>query len=397
MDHIIFLGMRRDALSTVRALPVRKTLIAEDRSARFEQAFDALLTVREEAPVDEWCAAVNAALAGHPPALIIGIEDKLQVTAVEVARRLHLPTPNAAAIALLQHKLHMRARLRAHGLDGTEAAEVHTDEQLLAFGARAGYPLILKPLDGRGSIGITKIDTPEHATASLSAFRQAHPGFRPLAEQFIEGQEYSVEAFTHGGRHTVLAVTEKFKDPRTYVETGHLLPARLDAATHATITSFVDQALTALQVESGPTHTELMLRGGQPVMIESHARPGGDELPALLRLSTGVDVLADWFDLLLPSRPPAAFPRPGTPGAPSGIAFLTPPATGHLRAVHGLDAVERLPGFREARLYKDVGAPVVHRADSYGRVGHVLFQHEDRAVIARGIQLVSELTDVHVS
>lgn len=46
-----------------------------------------------------------------------------------------------------------------------------------------------------------------------------------------------------------------------------------------------------MQFDNCPSHTEIIISNSGPVVIESHTRPGGDNIYHLLELSTGIDLL----------------------------------------------------------------------------------------------------------
>ncbi|CAM5593246.1 hypothetical protein SCALM49S_04359 [Streptomyces californicus] len=121
---------------------------------------------------------------------------------------------------LLRDKLSMRRHLAAAAPTVSVAAEEVGDrESLTAFGARHGYPFIVKPVDGIGSLGLQLVESDDQLDEvwetitrlrhSDHQFARFFPLERFLMEEYISGQELSVEAFTFEGRHVVVAVTEK--------------------------------------------------------------------------------------------------------------------------------------------------------------------------------------------
>lgn len=112
-----------------------------------------------------------------------------------------------------------------------------------------------------------------------------------LAEQYHEGPQFSVEAFSEAAGHVALAVTRKYSDPDNMVEPGHVLPTPLDADVEEAIEGHARRVLDALGVEFGPTHTEVVLTADGPRVIETHLRVGGDEIFNLVKDAVGVDMI----------------------------------------------------------------------------------------------------------
>jgi len=112
-----------------------------------------------------------------------------------------------------------------------------------------------------------------------------------LVEEFLTGPEISVEAFSHRGRHTVVAMTDKYLLGDGFVEIGHSVPAQLSEATRREAAELTVELLTAVGLTEGPSHTEIKLTERGPRIVESHNRTGGDFIPDLVKLTYGVDLL----------------------------------------------------------------------------------------------------------
>lgn len=134
-------------------------------------------------------------------------------------------------------------RLHLAGLDpaAVAAAPLVKREDLDVFAGRHGFPFIVKPTDGTASLGVFRVAAPEDADRVWAEVERLR-GTRTdristlfvlqdfLMEEYVDGPEFSVESFSFAGRHVVVAITEKFVDPRHFAELGHAVPARLDPA-----------------------------------------------------------------------------------------------------------------------------------------------------------------------
>src|SRR5204863_2937315 len=111
-----------------------------------------------------------------------------------------------------------------------------------------------------------------------------------LAEEFVEGDEISVEGLTLSGVHEILSVTMKATTGHPhFIETGHLMPADIAGDRVAAARSATVDLLNLLGHREGPSHTELRLRTGEPVIIETHTRIGGDQIWEMVELVCGRD------------------------------------------------------------------------------------------------------------
>lgn len=159
--------------------------------------------------------------------------------------------------------------------------------ELLDFVSNNGFPLILKPKDGVGSRGIKLLE-------SFEDIKKVEFEESMMVEEYLMGKEFSIESFSSGGVHKIIAVTEKRvfngNDESKFVEEAHLVPAILFDKDENRIIDYVIDFLNKIDLRDGPAHTEIILTKTGPKVIETHTRPGGDYIPELVKLSTGIDI-----------------------------------------------------------------------------------------------------------
>lgn len=193
-----------------------------------------------------------------------------------------LPGPSVEAVLRTRNKHLMRTTLRRHGLAQPEFGLLGHDEP-----APQLYPLVVKPLDGTGSSGLRLV-------GSAAELGVVPPGRPMMWESYVPGPQYTVEGIAgdehDSAGHRAIAVTGKVvSGPPHFVVLDHETPADLDASTRDLITGYAARCLAALGVRNAATHTEVVLRDGEPMLIETHTRPAGDRVPYLAQLTTGWD------------------------------------------------------------------------------------------------------------
>lgn len=221
--------------------------------------------------------------------------------------------------------------------------------------AAVGFPLVVKPSDSTGSQGVTVVRAEEGLVPAWE--RASAISSSVLLEEFLDGPQFSVEAFSEDGKHVVLAVTRTYSDPRTLVELGHVLPADLPEHQRAQFVERTAQLLDAGGLTFGPSHTEFVLTARGPVPIETHARVGGDDIYLMVADGVGVDMdalqvdqvfedqvldrlvpttcsaQAIWFgvaEVVVPLEGDRAVPDP--PGGPVDVAWLQSGVVPELRS-----------------------------------------------------------------
>ena len=127
-----------------------------------------------------------------------------------------------------------------------------------------------------------------------------------LVEEFVEGQEYSVEYISFKGEHQFLALTYKYTTGAPhFIETGHLEPAPIDEDKLSEIKRVTEHALDSLGIKYGASHTEIKInKDGIIKIIEIGGRMGGDFIGStLVKLSTGVDFVEQVIRVSLGEEP----------------------------------------------------------------------------------------------
>lgn len=242
-----------------------------------------------------------------------------------VASRMGLCGNTEESAAKSTNKFLMRQALRQAGVSVPNFALVDGlmvgDVNLLGF----KFPLIVKPVDRSGSMGVVKVMRFEDlARAVADAYDDSLCGQVLIEECVQEMREVSVEGISWDGDYHLLAITDKVTTGAPhYVELGHHQPARLsDSLKHRVLTE-VKKGVSALDIRCGATHAELMITPDDRIfMTEIGARMGGDFIGShLVELSTGYDFLSGvvkcaigTFDGLSCSRH----------SAHSGVWFYTP-------------------------------------------------------------------------
>ncbi|GIJ26718.1 hypothetical protein Vqi01_18800 [Micromonospora qiuiae] len=284
----------------VVAFPVHDAGAARSWAATYRERIDAVMTFREMCVESVAAIADERKLAGNRP----------------------------DAVRTIRTKDLCRQALRAAGFRQPACAVVTDEPSARHFLATtAPGPWIVKPRDGMGSVGVSLVaDSAELARA----IARLNPGAPFLIETFVAGPEFSAEGVVCDQAPVVLSLTAK-STGAGFVETGHRVPAQLDAATATLARQEVERALRTVGITHGIFHVEFWLDGPNVVLGEIHARPGGDFIHAMVEhvhpdLELYGALIDDLLDVAVPPLPAAS--------RAAGAEFLVLPA-GRVRRVQG--------------------------------------------------------------
>jgi biotin carboxylase len=381
-EHVLIVGTGREFPARVRAASPGAITTVMCRVEYVHKLRDAhenarVIAVRERAGDEEWIALAAAVHAQQPFTRIATVGERDQDRCAAIGAALGLYTHRPQTVALVHDKRLMRARLNELGLDSTAHTLATSEDDVRSFLTTYGGPCVVKPVAGAGSAGVALVRTEADVSTAWVRASGDHKGIVAtgvIVEQFHEGEQFSVEAFSEAGEHAVVSVTRKFSDPVTFVELGHVAPAGLAAAQRKEVETYVAQVLDALGVEFGATHTEIVLGADGPRLIETHVRVGGDEIPALTLDATGVD-LADCVvrqtlgEEVMPGiRAVLAEPRERPCSA---IWFAVVRGSGVLEEVSGDDEARATTGVTAVQVLVRPGCELGELASSDSRVAAV--------------------------
>ncbi|HEV2376045.1 MAG TPA: ATP-grasp domain-containing protein [Streptosporangiaceae bacterium] len=278
-------------------------------------------------------------------------------------------------VELTRDKLALRRHLDAAGLSPIPYLSAPGEPELAAFGARHGWPVILKGTRGYGSAETTMVNGPEEVSESFTRIGHAPGAGDVLAEAFIPGPEFSVETFSWQGEHTLLAITEKTTTgPPSFVEVQHTVPAQLPGGQHTAVADLVTAMLDSVGHQMGPAHTEVILSPDGPVIVEAHTRAGGGFIYDLTEYVTGVDVFAELFRALAGDVGVIA---PKQDGVATTRYMTFPP--GVVRSIDGVAEAMAVPGVLRCSVDVEVGQTIAAPTSSFNRHGYVVAHASSRA------------------
>jgi biotin carboxylase len=111
-----------------------------------------------------------------------------------------------------------------------------------------------------------------------------------LIEQYISGTLHSAEVIVQEGVVSCYATTIRFRaDYNEILEMTATMPSGLDKSACEEITAYVQQVFTALKLDTGLYHVELLRDESGPWLVEINARMMGSVAPQMYRMLTGID------------------------------------------------------------------------------------------------------------
>ena len=287
------------------------------------------------ADADQAIAAARQLAERHRLSALLTYDETAVELAATIGLILGLPYLSPACARRCRDKLAMREALAAAGVPSARSIAVASLAEAETAAAAVGYPLILKPRSLAGSIGVVRVDSPADLAAAFEMTASASlPNFHSvvgvLLEEYLDGPEVSVESVVLDGQVTVVAITRKEVGfPPYFEEIGHVVSAADPLPDESAVRAVAMAAHEALGITRGVTHTEIKLTRRGPRIVEVNARLGGDLIPHLVHLATGIDLAAAALDVAAGRSPRLTATR----RAAASIRFLYPSVDMRVRAL----------------------------------------------------------------
>lgn len=243
------------------------------------------------------------------------------------------------------------------------------------------FPCVIKPVDSSGSRGVQKANTLKELLDAYEISLQHSNSDTVIVEEFIDGDEFSVETLTQNGDTTIVAITEKtvMGDKGIFfVENRHVIPANISNENVSTISKTVIKVINSLDLGNSPTHTELKISKKGIFIIEIGARLGGDFITSdLVPLATGVDMLENAINIALNKK----IDTTSTIKKYSGIQFIT--TENYNLIVNFLKVENHLIVKHLIKPFKDV-----QLKSSFDRLGYFIVQTNSREQLNKTLNCI---------
>jgi len=153
------------------------------------------------------------------------------------------------------------------------------------------YPVIIKPTNSSGSRGVVLCKTTEDFIRSIDeVFLESNDEI--LIEEYLEGDEISVEALVYNKKVKILQITDKvITKPPYNVEICQIQPSIYREKYIELIQDYLQKLIDVLELDNCAIHPEFIINKSGLFIVELGPRLGGDFITSyLVPLSTGINM-----------------------------------------------------------------------------------------------------------
>jgi len=306
-------------------------------------------------------------------------------TVLSLCESFGLPGLGRTPMEISLDKGRQRGIFRKIGLSQPEFEIAETLGELNRASEAIGFPVVVKPVDNSGSRGVSFVQDREALIPAFKSAKENSTNGLIVVEKFEEGLELTIEGFSVGGTHHILAISDKFKPKNTpCVATQLAYPAAISEKQEREVIDLICSAYDAVGVDNAPTHSEVLVTENGPKLIEIGCRGGGFYVfTRLVEAVSGYDIVGNWTRLC--AGDPVEEVVVKKKGAVLRFMIASP---GRVNAVHGLEESNRIDGVQAGSFYS-TGEHLPEFRNDGTRSGWMITTGKDRSEALKKADLVS--------
>lgn len=177
------------------------------------------------------------------------------------------------------------------------------------------FPLIVKPVDAYSSRGVCKVNSVDELEKAFDIAVNISRSKNAIVEEFVEGDEISVDVYVENGKAHVLCLTNLYKigEDGKFIINRSCIPAKVSQDIEAQIADTAQKIADAFCLEDTPMLIQLISNGKRISVVEFCARTGGGIKFLMIKKASGFDVVKAVVDLTLGIKPHVEkFDKPDT-------------------------------------------------------------------------------------
>lgn len=223
--------------------------------------------------------------------------DPAAPTAAYVAEALGLPTSPYQSVEILSNKDLFRDFLRENGFNCPKSYNCSSEEEIINAVQHMTFPLLIKPVDSSGSKGVSLVENMEELQLAIpDAFHFSRRKI-VILEEFVEsvGPPIGGDGFSVDGKFVFWAFADIFFDDKSknpMAPVAETYPCSITKNVQHKIVNDIQRLLTLLDMKTCAYNIEVRIDSKDNVyLMEIGPRSGGNAIPEITRMATGVDMI----------------------------------------------------------------------------------------------------------
>jgi len=306
--------------------------------------------------------------------MMLGTDTPLVVA--KISHKLGLPGLDIRTAELASDKYEMKKQFLKFGVPTSWFVKVKSFFNLKKIVKERGYPLVIKPIDSRGSRGVIRLNKDINLRRAYRESSNASFSGQVMVEEYLEGAQFSTESIiyddfsiTPGISRRNYEFLEKYNP--YFIENGGDLPPNISPVEETAIKLTAEKAGRAIGINRWTTKGDMVLTSSGPKVIEVAARLSGGYFASVkIPYNSGVDIVRCAIQLALGKKPDLAslIPRFNRPVS-QRYFFL---GQGRLKKIKGEESLKAEKWVLFSTIWVKPGAKVGKLVNMSARSGTVI-------------------------
>lgn len=249
-------------------------------------------------------AVRKAAKEEHVDCIMTACGDQPLITMATISEELGMPCYLSKDEALsMTNKLHMKKIMVENGIPTSKfrtVSDVNEDISDLE------YPLMVKPADCNGSLGVRKANNIDQFKEFFIQAKKYSFSHSAIVEEFKEGKEVGIDCYALNGSAQILMMGEvrkkKIGDSVLLIYQTYI-PADISEKAKENIQKIANNITRVFKLENTPILIQTIVNGDEVNVIEFAPRIGGASKHRTITLKTGFEILKANIDAMFGEIP----------------------------------------------------------------------------------------------
>lgn len=320
------------------------------------------------------------------------------MTAARVREACTIPGTSVRTAYLCRDKPAMKEVLRDAGVPCARSTGAATSDDVRAFAAEVGFPLIVKPPDGAGAAGTFRVEDSNELEIAI-AESGVDQGTTVAVEEFIDGHEGFYDTISINGEVVHDFVTHYYPNVLEAMRTRWISPQFIatnqvdTAAAYSEVKEMGEKVIKALGIGTSATHMEWFAGSKGLMFSEIGCRPPGVRAWDLYAAGNEVDIYREWAEAIVHGHPSQKLSRRYA----AGIVALRPEGDGTISGYSGVDEIQARYGHNIIDAHMPPGGTPTQGVEAgYMANAWVRARHQSFDELRRILDDIGRTVTVHV-
>ncbi|HUR30409.1 MAG TPA: ATP-grasp domain-containing protein [Saprospiraceae bacterium] len=315
---------------------------------------------------------------------LLGATEQLQLPLAQARKELGIQGMDPGTAYNFRDKSQMKSIFEQADIPCAKHSVATSLEEAILFAQRSTFPFVMKPVAGAGAQTTFRINNFDELTSAFENIG-SEAGRGMIIEEFIQGDEFSLDTFSLNGKIIGQTINQYYPTPleamtNPWIQWRVILRKETTGDAFNDIRKFGKKALEVLGMDTGMSHMEWFRRkNGTLAISEVAARPPGAQFTTLISRACDFDAVKAWVRLMVY----------GDQEIPEikyscGAAYLRGPGHGKVSDVPGLEQMRS----KYNHIITDIRSPKKgqQKSTSYEGEGFIIVRHPNSLIVENALE-----------